>query len=112
MSGCQKLGDEDSRDVEEEDDPEDEESFSEVKSSVDCVGRRNWRVRTIITPPNLSFLAIKKKEALNLTYQRHSREMEPCQRFEWFHFFSQQRESSQRSSEQVNGGVQTKEQRR
>ena len=56
MSGCQKLSDEDSRDVEEEDDPEDEESFSEVKSSVDCVGRRNWRVRIFITPPDLSFL--------------------------------------------------------
>ena len=55
MSGCQKLGDEDSRDVEEEDDPEDEESFSEVKSSVDCVGRRNWRVRIFITPPDSSF---------------------------------------------------------
>ena len=52
MSGCQKLSDEDSRDVEEEDDPEDEESFSEVKSSVDCVGRRNWRVRIFITPPD------------------------------------------------------------
>ena len=112
MSGCQKLSDEDSRDVEEEDDPEDEESFSEVKSSVDCVGRRNWRVRIFITPPD-SFLAITYyKEALNLTYQRHSRGMEPCQRCEWFHFFSQQRESSQRSSEQVNGRVQMKEQRR
>ena len=54
MSGCQKLGDEDSRDVEEEDDPEDEESFSEVKSSVDCVGRRNWRVRIFIAPPDSS----------------------------------------------------------
>ena len=53
MSGCQKLSDEDSRDVEEEDDPEDEESFSEVKSSVDCVGRRNWRVRIFIAPPDL-----------------------------------------------------------
>ena len=52
MSGCQKLSDEDSRDVEEEDDPEDEESFSEVKSSVDCVGRRNWRVRIFIAPPD------------------------------------------------------------
>ena len=30
MSGCQKFSDEDSRDVKEEDDPEDEESFSEV----------------------------------------------------------------------------------
>ena len=55
MSGCQKLSDEDSRDVEEEDDPEDEESFSEVKSSVDCVGRRNWRVRIFITPPDSSY---------------------------------------------------------
>ena len=55
MSGCKKLGDEDSRDVEEEDDPEDEESFSEVKSSIDCVGRRNWRVRIFITPPDSSF---------------------------------------------------------
>ena len=55
MSGCQKLRDEDSRDLEEEDDPEDEESFSEVKSSVDCVGRRNWRVRIFITPPDSSF---------------------------------------------------------
>ena len=54
MSGCKKLSDEDSRDVEEEDDPEDEESFSEVKSSVDCVGRRNWRVRIFIAPPDSS----------------------------------------------------------
>ena len=52
MSGCQKLGDENSRDVEEEDDPEGNESFSEVKSSVDCVGRRNWRVRIFIAPPD------------------------------------------------------------
>ena len=64
MSGCQKLGDEDSRDVEEEDDPEDEESFSEVKSSVDCVGRRNWRVRIFITPPDSSFC--------QKTYNKHS----------------------------------------
>ena len=62
MSGCQKLSDEDSRDVEEEDDPEDEESFSEVKSSVDCVGRRNWRVRIFITPPDSSFPAITLKK--------------------------------------------------
>ena len=55
MSGCQKLSDEDSRDVEEEDDPKYEESFSEVKSSVDCVGRRNWIVRIFITPPDSSF---------------------------------------------------------
>ena len=55
MSGCQKLSDEDSRDVEEEDDPEHKESFSEVKSSVDCVGRRIWRVRIFITPPDSSF---------------------------------------------------------
>ena len=41
--------------MEEEDDPEDEESFSEVKSSVDCVGRRNWRVRIFITPPDSSY---------------------------------------------------------
>ena len=55
MAACKKLSDEDSRDVEEEDDPEDKESFSEVKSSVDCVGRRNWRVRIFITPPDSSF---------------------------------------------------------
>ena len=54
MSGCKKLSDEDSRDVEEEDDPEDEESFSQVKSSVDCEGWRNWRVRIFITPPDSS----------------------------------------------------------
>ena len=58
MSGCKKLGDEESGDVEEEDDPEDKESFSEVKSSVDCIGRRNWRVRIFITPPFSLFLAI------------------------------------------------------
>ena len=50
MSGCKKLGDEESGDVEEEDDPEDKESFSEVQSSVDCVMRGNWRVRIFITP--------------------------------------------------------------
>ena len=54
MSGCQKFGDEDSRYMEEEDDPDDEESFSKVKSSVDCVGRGNWRVRIFITPPDSS----------------------------------------------------------
>ena len=55
MSGCQKFGDEESGDVEEEDDPEDKESFSEVKSSVNCVGRRNWRVMIFIIPPDSSY---------------------------------------------------------
>ena len=100
MSGCQEPRDEDSRDVEEEDDPEDEESFSQVKSSVDCEGWRNWRVRIFITPPDSSFLRITYyKETMNLTYQCHSRGMKPCQRCEWFHFFSQQRESVPWSSE-------------
>ena len=72
MSGCQKLGDKNSRDVEEEDDPEDEESFSEVKSSVDCVGRRNWRVRIFITPPDSSCHIINNKHSelpINFTPQ-------------------------------------------
>ena len=43
MSGCQKFGDEESGDVEEEDDPEDETGpGKEVQSGVDRVGRRNW----------------------------------------------------------------------
>ena len=51
VPGCEKFGDEDSRDVEEEDDPEDKESFVEVQSSVEGVGRRNWRVGVFIVPP-------------------------------------------------------------
>ena len=51
VPGCEKFSDEDSRDVEEEDDPEDKESFVEVQSSVEGVGRRNWRVGVFIVPP-------------------------------------------------------------
>ena len=49
--GCENFSDEDSRDVEEEDHPEDKESFVEVQSSVKRVGRRNWRVEVFIVPP-------------------------------------------------------------
>ena len=51
VPGCEKFSDEDSRDVEEEDHPEDKESFVEVQSSVQGVGRRNWRVEVFIVPP-------------------------------------------------------------
>ena len=51
VPGCEKFSDEDSRDVEEEDDPEDKESFVEVQSSVERVGRRDWRGGGFIVPP-------------------------------------------------------------
>ena len=37
--------------MEEEDDPEDKESFVEVQSSVEGVGRRDWRGEFFIVPP-------------------------------------------------------------
>ena len=54
--GCEKFSDENSRDVEEEDEPEDKKSCGEVQSSVERVGRRGWRIWVRIVPPNYVML--------------------------------------------------------
>ena len=50
MPCSQELGDDDSRDVEEEDQPKYNESVFQVQASVNCVGRGNWGVWIFIVP--------------------------------------------------------------